>query len=59
MQVVACTLCGSDIHTMQGSRKEPVPTVLGHEMLGRIAAFGPTANASRRRRPARSTWATA
>jgi putative phosphonate catabolism associated alcohol dehydrogenase len=43
VEVVACTLCGSDIHTMQGRRQEPVPTVLGHEILGRIAAFGPTA----------------
>ncbi len=43
VEVVACTLCGSDIHTLQGRRQEPVPTVLGHEILGRIAAFGPTA----------------
>jgi putative phosphonate catabolism associated alcohol dehydrogenase len=44
VEVVACTLCGSDIHTMQGRRQEPVPTVLGHEILGRIAAFGPSAS---------------
>jgi putative phosphonate catabolism associated alcohol dehydrogenase len=43
VEVVACTLCGSDIHTIQGRRREPVPTVLGHEILGRIAAFGPSA----------------
>jgi putative phosphonate catabolism associated alcohol dehydrogenase len=43
VEVVACTLCGSDIHTMQGRRVEPVPTVLGHEILGRVSAFGPTA----------------
>ncbi len=43
VEVVACTLCGSDIHTMQGRRSEPVPTVLGHEILGRVAAFGPDA----------------
>lgn len=41
--VAACTLCGSDLHTMQGRRVEPTPTILGHEIIGRIAEFGPTA----------------
>jgi alcohol dehydrogenase len=41
VEVLACTLCGSDLHTMHGRRTVPVPTVLGHEVLGRIAAFGP------------------
>jgi alcohol dehydrogenase len=39
MRVVACTLCGSDLHTMAGRRTEPFPTVLGHEILGRIESF--------------------
>lgn len=43
VEVIACALCGSDLHTMSGRRQEPVPSVLGHEILGRIAAFGPTA----------------
>jgi len=43
VEVVACTLCGSDLHTIQGKRVEPVPTILGHEILGRIVEFGPTA----------------
>ena len=43
VEVVACTLCSSDLHTIQGRRQEAVPTVLGHEMLGRIAAFGSAA----------------
>jgi alcohol dehydrogenase len=43
VEVIACTLCGSDLHTMRGRRVEPVPTVLGHEVIGRISAFGPTA----------------
>ncbi len=34
------TLCGSDLHTWQGHRATPLPTVLGHEMCGRIVAFG-------------------
>lgn len=43
VEVVACTLCGSDLHTIHGRRTVPVPTILGHEILGRIAAFGPEA----------------
>lgn len=31
-----CTLCGSDLHTIEGRRSTPLPTVLGHEMLGRV-----------------------
>lgn len=34
------TLCGSDIHTFCGMRKEVCPTVLGHEIVGEIADFG-------------------
>ena len=36
-----CTLCGSDLHTYQGHRSTPTPTILGHEILGRIEALGP------------------
>ncbi len=43
VEVVACTLCGSDLHSLQGRRAVPVPTILGHEVLGRIAEFGPSA----------------
>ena len=41
VEVVACTLCGSDLHSIHGRRTVPTPSVLGHEILGRIAAFGP------------------
>ncbi len=41
IRVEACTLCASDRHTFEGRRTTPVPTVLGHEIVGRIAAFGP------------------
>jgi alcohol dehydrogenase len=44
VEVAACTLCGSDIHTLHGRRTVPMPTVLGHEILGRVAAFGPEAS---------------
>ncbi len=41
VRVACCTLCRSDLHTHAGRRNEPVPTVLGHEIVGRIEAFGP------------------
>ena len=43
VEVLACTLCGSDLHTMHGRRPVAVPTILGHEALGRVAGFGPDA----------------
>jgi alcohol dehydrogenase len=43
VRVTCCTLCRSDLHTHAGRRVEPSPTVLGHEIVGRIEAFGPDA----------------
>lgn len=43
VRVLGCTLCGSDLHSYQGHRQVPVPTVLGHEVVGEIMAFGPGA----------------
>jgi alcohol dehydrogenase len=43
VEVVACTLCGSDLHSIHGRRSTPVPTILGHEILGRVVVFGPDA----------------
>jgi len=40
VRVSCCTLCGSDIHSFQGRRSTPVPTILGHEIIGRIADLG-------------------
>lgn len=37
------TLCRSDLNTYSGKRDEATPTILGHEIVGRIAAFGPEA----------------
>ncbi len=37
------TLCRSDLNTFSGKRTEPVPTILGHEMVGRIAGLAPGA----------------
>lgn len=41
IQITCGTICGSDVHTWSGRRMEPTPCVLGHEIVGRIAAFGP------------------
>lgn len=43
VRVLGCTLCGSDLHSFDGRRSVPVPTILGHEIVGEIAAFGATA----------------
>ena len=40
VSVDLCTLCGSDLHTYQGDRHVACPTVLGHEMVGRLVATG-------------------
>ena len=37
---VYTTICGSDIHTYSGVRKEKCPTVLGHEIVGEILEIG-------------------
>ncbi len=40
VRVLGCTLCGSDVHTVSGRRSSPVPSVLGHEIVGEIVEFG-------------------
>lgn len=32
------TICGSDLHTINGDRPTPLPTVLGHEAIGQVVA---------------------
>lgn len=41
VRVTCCALCSSDLHTHSGRRSEPTPTVLGHEIVGVVAALGP------------------
>ncbi len=64
VRVTCCTLCRSDLHTHAGRRIEPTPTVLGHEIVGRIEGFGPEApRVDAQGKPAtigsRVTWAVA
>lgn len=40
IQITHSAICRSDVHTMCGRRHVKTPTVLGHEMIGRIAAVG-------------------
>ena len=37
------TICRSDIYTFQGKRKEKSPTILGHEIVGKIVLLAPDA----------------
>lgn len=37
------TLCRSDLNTFSGKRIEKAPTILGHEIVGRIEELGPDA----------------
>lgn len=41
IEISLATICGSDIHTVEGRRNEPTPAVLGHEGVGRVVAAGP------------------
>lgn len=41
VRVTCSTLCGSDVHTYEGRRSTPVPTILGHEILGTVEALAP------------------
>jgi len=39
VRVTCCTVCGSDLHTYEGRRETPTPTILGHEIMGEVAAL--------------------
>jgi len=41
VRVSLSAICGSDLHTVRGRRHPGGPIVLGHEVCGRVAAFGP------------------
>ncbi|HOZ45642.1 MAG TPA: zinc-binding dehydrogenase [Candidatus Hydrogenedentes bacterium] len=41
VRITCCTVCGSDLHTFTGRRSTPVPTILGHEIIGKVVALGP------------------
>lgn len=39
-KVTFATICGSDLHTINGKRKEATPLILGHEIIGKIVKLG-------------------
>lgn len=40
VEVLCCTICGSDLHTWLGRRHGPTPAILGHEIVGEIVELG-------------------
>lgn len=60
VKVRMCTICRSDIHSYLGHRPNPVPGVLGHEIIGDIIALGEGATMDMRGDPLREgdriTW---
>ncbi|MFJ7903985.1 alcohol dehydrogenase catalytic domain-containing protein [Streptomyces sp. NPDC096198] len=40
VRVDLATLCGSDLHTVEGRRPSPVPALLGHEQVGTVVGVG-------------------
>lgn len=60
VRVRMSTICRSDIHSWQGHRPSPSPGLLGHEIVGEIAAFGGAAPKDLHDRPLavgdRITW---
>ncbi len=40
VKVRCCTICRSDLHSITGRRPSPMPVILGHEIIGEIAALG-------------------
>lgn len=40
VRVTHATICGSDLHSFSGRRQVATPTILGHEIVGRIEALG-------------------
>lgn len=61
VDVVGCTLCGSDLHTIEGRRGVAGSTILGHEIVGRITELPSTGAVDWLGRPLRVgdhvTWA--
>ncbi|HXG05253.1 MAG TPA: alcohol dehydrogenase catalytic domain-containing protein, partial [Candidatus Binatia bacterium] len=53
VRVRMSTICGSDLHSWEGKRASPVPGILGHEILGTVAALGPGVTADLRGAPLR------
>ena len=40
VKITYTTICTSDLHTYYGRRKSPSPSILGHEIIGKIVKLG-------------------
>ena len=40
IEIEYATICSSDLHTFLGRRHAPHPSILGHEIIGRVARLG-------------------
>ncbi|WP_053650768.1 zinc-binding dehydrogenase [Streptomyces sp. XY431] len=40
VRIDLATICGSDLHTVEGRRPSPVPSLLGHEQVGTVVGVG-------------------
>ncbi|MEE1821326.1 alcohol dehydrogenase catalytic domain-containing protein [Streptomyces sp. BE20] len=40
VRIDLATICGSDLHTVEGRRPSPVPALLGHEQVGTVVGVG-------------------
>src|SRR5690348_1334861 len=47
LEISACGVCRTDLHIVDGDIHGQLPIVPGHEIVGRIAALGPTARGFR------------
>lgn len=60
VRVRLCSLCGSDLHSYSGKRSVATPTILGHEIIGDVAAIEGSSKCDLRGRPIavgdRITW---
>jgi len=41
VEISLASICGSDLHTVEGRRPQPLPSILGHEGVGVVMAIGP------------------
>ncbi len=46
VRIELAAICGSDLHTLAGTRREPTPCILGHEGVGTVVAAGSGTTAS-------------
>ena len=44
VKVIACAVCGMDVHIMHGKFKCDPPFIMGHEFVGRVETVGPGAS---------------